>query len=46
MSPTVSIIIPVFNGEKFIEDCIKSIKAQTIKDLQVIIVDDGSRDHT
>ena len=46
MNPIVSIVIPVFNGEKFIKDCIESVMAQTVKDLQIIVVDDGSEDHT
>ena len=46
MNPIVSIVIPVFNGEKFIKDCIESVMAQTVKELQIIVVDDGSEDHT
>lgn len=40
----VSIIIPVYNAEKFIESCIKSALYQTYKDIEVIAVDDGSTD--
>lgn len=42
----VSVIIPTFNEEKVIEDCLKSLKEQTFKDLEIIIVDDGSTDKT
>jgi len=40
----VSIVIPVYNAEKFIESCIKSALYQTYKDIEVIAVDDGSTD--
>lgn len=46
MKPIVSIVIPVFNGEAFIKNCITSITNQTIRELQIIVVDDGSRDDT
>lgn len=46
MKPIVSIVIPVFNGEAFIKNCITSVINQTIKELQIIIVDDGSKDNT
>lgn len=46
MRPEVSIIIPVYNGEKFIHNCIKSVVSQTLKELQIIVVDDGSKDNT
>jgi len=42
----VSIIIPVYNEEKDIGNCIESLKKQTFKDFETIIVDDGSTDRT
>ncbi|MHA1337524.1 MAG: glycosyltransferase [Promethearchaeota archaeon] len=42
----VSIIMSVYNGEKFIENAIKSILSQSFKDFEFIIVDDGSTDNT
>ncbi len=42
----VSIITPVFNGEKWIEQCIKSVLAQTYPRIEHIIVDGGSKDRT
>ena len=46
MKPIVSIVIPVFNGEAFIKNCITSVINQTIQELQIIVVDDGSKDNT
>ena len=46
MKECVSIIIPAYNAEAVITACIKSVQAQTYKDLDIIIVDDGSKDHT
>ena len=40
----ISIIVPVFNVEKYLDKCIKSIISQTYKNLEVILVDDGSID--
>lgn len=42
----VSIITPVFNGEKFIDACIDSVQAQTFTDWEMLVVDDGSTDGT
>lgn len=48
MSPTpmVSIIVPVWNGEKTLRACVQSILEQTLTDLEIILVDDGSQDGT
>ncbi len=41
-----SVIIPVYNGEKFIDNAIKSVLNQTYKDFELIVVNDGSKDGT
>ena len=42
----ISIVIPVYNGEKFLQECIDSVLAQTFIDFEIILVDDGSVDNT
>lgn len=42
----VSVLLPVYNGERFIERAIKSVFAQTFQDFELIIINDGSTDHT
>lgn len=44
--PLVSICIPVFNAEKYISECLESLVNQTLKDIEIICVDDGSTDHS
>ncbi len=45
-SPYISVIVPVFNVEKYITECIESIIHQSLKELEIILVDDGSSDNT
>ncbi len=40
----ISVIVPVYNAEKYLEKCVKSIIAQTYEELEIILVDDGSID--
>ena len=44
--PKVSIIVPIFNEEKYIEGCIESILKSTYQDFELILVDDGSNDNS
>ena len=45
-NPKISIVIPVFNGEAFLNTTILSIQNQDFKDIEIIIVDDGSKDNS
>lgn len=42
----ISVIIPVYNTQKYIEKCLNSLKEQTYKDIEVIVVNDGSTDYS
>ena len=44
--PKFSIIVPVYNVEEYIDDCLKSIKNQSFKDYEVIVVNDGTKDNS
>ena len=45
-NPLISIVVPVFNVEKYVAECIKSIIDQTYENIQIILVDDGSTDRS
>lgn len=44
--PLISVIVPVYNGQDYLEDCITSIEHQTYDHLEIIIINDGSTDGT
>ena len=41
-----SIVVPVYNVEKYLKECVDSILSQTFKDFELILVNDGSKDKT
>ena len=46
MNPLVTVLMPVYNGKKYLEEVIKSILNQTFRDFEFLIIDDGSTDNS
>lgn len=46
MQPLVSIIVPVYNAEKYIDKCIDSILNSSLKEIEIILINDGSKDNS
>ena len=46
MLPKISVIIPVFNTEKYLKECLDSVTNQTFRDIEIICVNDGSTDNS
>ena len=44
-TPLISVIVPIYKVEKYLEKCVKSISSQTYKNIEIILVDDGSPDN-
>ena len=42
----ISVIVPVYNVERYLRQCIESITNQSYKNLQIILIDDGSKDNS
>ena len=46
MEPKISIIVPVYNVEQYLERCVESLINQTYKNIEIILVDDGATDNS
>ena len=42
--PLISVIVPVYNAQEYLSKCIESILNQTMKDFELILINDGSKD--
>lgn len=45
-SDIISVIVPVYNGKEYLEECIESILNQIYKDIELLLIDDGSKDNS
>ena len=45
-TPLVSVIVPVYNAEKYLSRCVDSILSQTMTDFELLLIDDGSQDES
>ena len=46
MEPVLSVIIPIYNRERYLERCVRSVAASSRQDIELILIDDGSVDHS
>ena len=46
MSVKVSVVVPVYNVEKYLDKCLNSLVKQTLKDIEIIVVNDGTKDNS
>ena len=44
--PTISVIIPAYNVEKYLDKCMNSVLNQSFTDFEVLLIDDGAKDST
>lgn len=45
MRPKISVIVPIYNAELYLEQCIESVLNQTLRDIELLLIDDGSTDN-
>lgn len=45
-APEVSVILPVYNGAAYLEECLRDLETQTLKNIEILCIDDGSTDNT
>ncbi len=45
-APLISVIMPVRDGERYLDECLASLRRQTVADLEILVIDDGSTDRT
>ena len=45
-SPVLSLLIPIYNVERYLRECLDSALAQTLKDIEIICINDGSTDNS
>lgn len=43
--PLISVVVPIYNVERYLEECVESILAQTYPNIELVLVDDGSTDN-
>ena len=46
MEPKISVIVPIYNAELYLEQCIESVLNQTMRDIELLLIDDGSTDNS
>lgn len=46
VAPLISVVVPVYNADKYLKQCLQSIAEQTYRNLQVVVIDDGSTDES
>ena len=44
--PILSVIVPVYNVEDYLDECLGSLASQTLKEMEILVVNDGTKDHS